>query len=74
MYILHRFRSCPGILSILLTLYSFTSVAKSDSLAQWLEHAIADRRVPCSNHGWVLCFAFSFIIYLSLCVSGSGQE
>ena len=30
------------------------SVLDQDSLAQWLEHAIADRRVACSNHAGVL--------------------
>ena len=28
----------------------------SDSIAQWLEHTIADRVVPCSNHGGVFIF------------------
>ena len=30
----------------------------SDSIAQWLEHTIADRVVPCSNHGGVLDYHF----------------
>lgn len=29
---------------------------RRDSIAQWLEHAIADREVACSNHAWVLKF------------------
>ena len=33
--------------------FVYATPEQTDSLAQWLEHAIADRRVACSNHAGV---------------------
>ena len=39
-----------------------------DSIAQWLEHTIADRVVPCSNHGGV--YLFLMLVYCAEAVHG----
>ena len=57
-----RFRYYNGISS------NYSNLEYRDSLAQWLEHAIADRRVACSNHAGVL-LAWRSLFFRSLALA-----